>query len=279
MLDQATRLREIAEKYCERPAVARPHILTITGGKGGVGKSTLALNLAIRFAELKNNTLLIDADENLGNLDVMAGVSPERRLGHVLRGECDLEAALVSPMKNLCMLAGSSGEMGYRHMTMERRRELLADVQDLEQRFDHIVLDTAAGIGEDVVSLAVQSHETIVVTQPEPTAVMDAYALIKMITLADPMAPLSLIVNAAHSPAEADDTATKLRQVVHHFLQRQITYLGSIPFDRNVSKAVVRQHPLVKEFPATSAALSIGMIAERICEHAPSMLRRRIQTP
>ncbi len=279
MLDQATRLREIAEMYCERPSSARPHILTVTSGKGGVGKSTVALNLAIRFAEMGSNTLLFDADENLGNLDVMAGISPERRLGHVLRGECDIQAALESPMENLHIIAGSSGEMGYQRMTTDRRRELVNDFQDLEQRFDHIVIDTSAGIGDDVVSYAVQSHEAIVVTQSEPTAVMDAYAVIKMITLTDALVPLNLIVNAAHYPAEADGTAAKLRQIVYHFLNRQITYLGSIPYDPNASKAIVRQNPLVKEFPGTDAAVSIQVIAEKICEHAPSMLRRRFQTP
>ncbi len=279
MLDQATRLREIAEKYCERPAAVRPHILAVTSGKGGVGKSTVALNLAFRLAEMGSRTLLFDADENLGNIDVMAGISPARRLGHVLRGECDIETALESPMQNLFILAGSSGEMGYQRMTIEKRRELVNDFEDLEQQFDHIVIDTAAGIGEDVVSCAVQSHEAIIVTQSEPTAVMDAYAVIKMISLTDSLVPLNLIVNAARTPAEADDTATKLRQVVQHFLHRQLTYIGSIPYDTNVSKAVVHQQPVVTEFPVSAAALSLRLIAERIYEQAPRMRRRRFQTP
>lgn len=278
MLDQATRLREIAEQYCERPRSAKPHIITVTSGKGGVGKSTVALNLAIRLAQLGNRTLLLDADENLGNIDVMAGISPKLRLGDVLRGERDIEDVLVSPMRNFSILPGSSADVNYPPMTIEKQKELLNDIAGLEYPFDFLVIDTAAGIGQDIVSLAVQSHETIIVTHPEPTAVMDAYAMIKMITCADALIPLKLVVNSARVPAEADDTAAKLQLAVKHFLNRHVQYLGAIPYDTNVRQAIIRQNAVVAEFPTSAASLSLQWLAGKIVEQAADTRVRRFQT-
>lgn len=274
MRDQATRLREIAETYCERPAT-RPYTITVTSGKGGVGKSTIALNLAVCFAQLGTATALLDADDNLGALDVMAGVSPTRRLGDVLRGNADIDDALVSPMRNLFLLAGNSGESDAARLNVTNQQNVLAAFADLDTPCDYLLIDTAAGIGEDVVGFAVRSHETIVVTVPEPTAVMDAYAMIKMITRADAAAPIQIIVNGAHSAAEADDTAAKLQLAVKNFLHRHVHYLGWIARDANVSHAIRRQSPLVKEFPLTGASLALHMIAERMLAHTAGARVRR----
>jgi flagellar biosynthesis protein FlhG len=278
MVDQATRLREIAEQYCERPRIAKPHVITVTSGKGGVGKSMIALNLAVRLAELANQTLLFDADENLGNIDVMAGISPKARIGDLLRGEKDLEDILISPMKNLSILPGHSGDDECPTMTIAKQKELLDDITDRERRFDYVVIDTSAGLGENVVSCAVHSHETLVVTNPEPTALMDAYAIIKMISLADAMVPVKIVMNAAHDSDAADDSAAKLQMAVKHFLKRHVQYLGSIPYDISVSKAIHHQRAVVKEFPMSRASLSLNMLAERIVEQATSTRVRRFQT-
>lgn len=277
MLDQATRLREIAEQKCSRSHPTKPHVITIASGKGGVGKSTVALNLALRLADLGSNTILLDADENLGNIDVMAGISPRLRLGDVLRGEKDIEEVIVSPSKNFSILPGNSGDSGYPIMTMEKQTELLNDIADLEQRFDYLVIDTSAGIGQDIINFAVHSHETLIVTNPEPTALMDAYALIKMITLADALAPLKIIVNAARTPGEADETAAKLQMAVKHFLQKHVHYLGSIPYDTSVAKAVSRYRPVIKEYPVSGASLSIHMLAGRLVEQTANRNARRFQ--
>jgi flagellar biosynthesis protein FlhG len=276
MRDQATRLREIAERYCERPAT-RPYTITVTSGKGGVGKSTIALNLAVRFAQLGNATMLLDADDNLGTLDVMAGVSPTRRLGDVLRGDADVDDALVSPMRDLFILAGNSGDSNVPRLNVTNQRTLLDTLSDLDAPCEYLIIDTAAGIGDDVVGFAVRSHETIVVTIPEPTAVMDAYAMIKMMTRADAAAPIRIIVNAAHSPAEADDTAAKLQLAVKTFLHRHVPYLGWIARDANVSHAIRRQSPVVKEFPLTKASLALQLIAERLLMQTSAARVRRFQ--
>lgn len=278
MLDQATRLREIAEQYCERPRSSKPHIVTVTSGKGGVGKSTIALNLAVRLAELGNRTLIFDADENLASIDIMMDTSPTLRLGNILRGENDLEQVIYSPLKNLCILPGNSGECGYPKMTLEQQNALLNDIAELDDRFDYLVIDTPAGIGEKIVNLAVHSHETIIVTTPEPTAVLDAYAMIKLITLADEHVPVSLIVNNERTSGQAKETASKLQLAVARFLNRTVSYLGSIPYDPHVATAILHQSPLLKEFPMSSASLSLHILAERFVEQAAHRQLRRFQT-
>lgn len=278
MLDQATRLREIADQYCHRPDAMRPYTIAVASGKGGVGKSTVALNVAVLLAANGATTLLLDADENLGNLDVMTGVAPKHRLGAVLSGERDVQDVLVPLTERLALLPADSGSTDYRQMTIEQQRTLLNDIADLEQRFEYVVIDTAAGLGTDVIGFAVRSDEAIIVTTPEPTAVMDAYALIKVVTAADAMVPLKVVVNHAHSAGEAEETARKLQTAVRHFLKRHVHYLGSIPADPHIGKAVVQQTPVVNAFPLCSAARSLGELTQTLMEQTERTRGRRFAT-
>ncbi|MER3522585.1 MAG: hypothetical protein C4326_00595 [Ignavibacteria bacterium] len=278
MLDQATRLREIAERYCSRPAGIRPHTIAVASGKGGVGKSTVALNLAVLLAANGAATLLLDADENLGNLDVMAGVAPKHRLGSVLSGERDVHDVLVPLSERLALLPADSGSTDYRQMTIEQQRTLLNEIADLEQRFAYVVIDTAAGLGTDVIGFVVRSDEAIIVITPEPTAVMDAYALIKLVTAADPMVPLRVVINNARSAGEAEETVRKLQTAVRHFLKRHVHFLGSIPADPHIGKAVVQQTPVVKAFPLCHASLSLSALTETVMEQTERTRGRRFAT-
>lgn len=278
MLDQATRLREIADRYCGPPPAAGPHIISIVSGKGGAGKSTVALNLGEMFAARGVNTLLLDADENIGNLDVLTGVAPKYRLGSIFSGEQDIDNVIVPLKRNLALLPADSGNTDYHPMTIEQQRELLGMLSELEPRFDVVVVDTAAGIGNTVIGFAVRSHEALVVTTPEPTSVMDAYALVKLITAADRMVPVKLVVNGARTSEEAEETARKLQLAVRHFLQRHVHYLGFIPHDLHVVKAVARQNPVVQEFPFSSAARSFSALAETLLDQVEHARGRRFET-
>lgn len=278
MLDQATRLREIADRYSGRYARTLPYVITVTSGKGGVGKSTVALNLAVRIAAQGNKTLVLDGDQNLGNIDVMLGVSPKARLDSVLSGERDLADVVHSVTPNLSILPTDSGNSSVREMSIEQQRKILREICELDQQFEYLIIDTAAGLGRDVIGYAVRAHETIVVTTPEPTAVMDAYAIIKLITATDNMVPLKFIVNVVRQPAEADETARKLQMAVRHFLHRHVHYLGFVPYDERVSRAVVRQNPVVNEFPFCAASLSLARIAETLLDQAERTRGRRFET-
>lgn len=265
--DQAARLREIARKGSGNGSdTTPPVILTVTSGKGGVGKSTVALNLAITMCDFGKNVFLFDADANLANLDVMLGISPDNRLGNVLRGELPIAQAVTSPYNRLTFLAGSSGDVKYPHIDGSIQEYILEQITISNEQLDYIVLDTSAGLNKEVVNYSLFSDESIIVTSPEPTSVMDAYAMIKIISMAKPNHRFKMIINSAKSQKEADETADKLQMVVSHFLNIQTDYIGTIPYDDLVVKAISRQDILVKKYPRARASISIRKIARKIID-------------
>lgn len=174
IVDQATRLREIALGTYAVQTATMPYRISVTSGKGGVGKSTVALNLAIALCNYGQKVLLVDADSNLGNLDVLLGIAPRYRLGHVLHGKVDIEDALVSRYANLKILPGSSGDVDYPEMTTIVQQRFLQDLFSIEEHFDVLLIDTSAGLSKETVTYSLESDEAIVVTSIEPTSVMDS---------------------------------------------------------------------------------------------------------
>jgi flagellar biosynthesis protein FlhG len=257
MPDQAERMRQIAELY-RRPS--RPHVITVTSGKGGAGKSTVALNLAITFCDMGKRVILLDADANLGGLDVMLKLSPRYRLADVLRDDVDLEDALMSPREGLRVLAGNSGEVDYPLLTPGVQERLIDEIIGLRERYDVLMIDTAAGLTPEIIQFAEPADETLVVTTTEPTSILDAYAMMKVLWASRPDAAVNLVVNAVRQPADADETVNRLRLAVDHFLGRSFGYPGFVPFDTCVHKAIVRQEPVITMFPRSAASLSIRAI-------------------
>jgi len=257
MPDQAERMRQIAERY-RRPS--RPHVITVTSGKGGAGKSTVALNLAIAFCDLGKRVILLDADANLGGLDVMLKLSPRYRLADVLRDDVDLEDALMSPREGLRILAGNSGEVNYPLLTPGVQERLLDEILGLREWYDVLMIDTAAGLTPEIIQFAEPADETLIVTTTEPTAILDAYAMMKVLWAARADAAVNLVVNAVREPADADETVNRLRIAVDHFLGRSFGYPGFVPFDPCVHRAIVQQEPVITRFPRSAASLSIKAI-------------------
>ena len=264
MRDQATRMREIAQEYKEKEAKRRPYVIAVTSGKGGVGKSTLALNLALVLSEAGRKIMLIDADSNLGSLDVMLGIAPRYRIGDVLRGNMDVEDVLVTAQSGLKMLPASTGDAAYPLGGTAMQDRLMAEVLATEETFDCIIIDTGAGLNDEVIGYTGHADKVLVVTTPEPTAIMDAYAMMKVIWAVRSDTDLQLIVNNAPSPREAQDVITKLRTAVNHFLKRDIDVAAVIPSDPLASKAISQQVPLVKMYPYAAATLSIQSFANQV---------------
>jgi flagellar biosynthesis protein FlhG len=266
MFDQAAKLRTIATRHREeRSRVTTPTLITVTSGKGGVGKSMISLNLSLAIAGLGKRVLLVDVDSNLANLDVLIGMTPTYRLSHVLRGEKTIDEVAVPVWKTMRIIPGSSGDIRFPLIDTEVQLKLFEDLRSLEQPYDYILLDTGAGLNAEVVTSVINTDEALVITTPEPTAVMDAYAVIKTVCLESPeKLKLNLIVNAAWSPLDAEETGRKLQMVVHHFLKTQINYLGFVPYDKNVHHAVLEQQPVILRFPRSASAISIQKIAQTI---------------
>lgn len=277
MHDQATRMRTIARAYGAAARPPRPYLLTITSGKGGVGKSTLALNVGIALANHGKRVLLVDADANLAGLDVLCGISPRFRLGDVLRGERDLEEILVSPHPGVKLLPGSSGDPGYPRMDRARQGALLEEILDRDEKTDVVVIDTAAGMTPEIVQFAEEADSVLVVTTAEPTSVMDAYAMIKVMGMSAPSQSVNLVMNSVRSAREGEETFTKLLAAVRHFLRREVGCAGIIPRDDHVAEAIRKQQPLVTAFPRSAAALSVLALSHTLVHaHLHASLQRRV---
>lgn len=267
MHDQATRMRQIAEGYASATRAPRPYVITVTSGKGGVGKSTLALNTALVLGDLGLKVVILDADANLAGLDIMGGVTPRFRLGHVLHGECDVEDALVSLGRGVRLLAGSSGETDYPLLWPEAQRDLVNGMLGMDQGADLLIIDTAAGLTPEIIQYTEDADTVLLVTGPEPTAVMDAYALIKVMSTGGTVQPVSVVVNAARTPREGEETFGKLQAAVRHFLHRDIAFAGFVPRDERVSEAIRAQEPLIRRYARSASALSIQMLARTLLKN------------
>jgi flagellar biosynthesis protein FlhG len=271
MRDQANRLRDMAAQLMGRTAQApkpqgRPRTIVVTSGKGGVGKTNIASNLGIILAGMRKSVMLVDADANLGNAEMVLGLSPRHRLSHVVRHEVDIDDALVGSYNGLKVLAGDSGKYDFPTLTAATQRQLLDTIYDAETPKEIVLIDTSAGLSDEILFFSVNSDEVIIITTPEPTAVMDAYAMVKLIqhTAQGRMPLLRLIVNMAKSPREAEATFRNLESVIQHFLHEKIEFLGFLLHDAAVGKSVCAQTPVVIHAPHSSAALSLRAIAHKL---------------
>ena len=275
--DQATRLREIALRAAINRQRHESFVIAIASGKGGVGKSTVALNTAIALSDLGKNVLLIDADHNMGNLHIMIGAVPQFGIADVLRGERDIEDVLLHPQPHLSILPGISGDFNYPSTTETTMQNFLHDVKTLESEYDFILVDLSAGLSGKILAACLEANEVIIVTNDQPTAVMDAYAVIKMIVLQQPHHAVSVVMSGAESPIAADDAMRKLQIAVEHFLHRKIQYLGTIPFDKNLQRAIQAQVPLLRLYPSSAASFNIAAIARQVMKKATVQQTERTQ--
>ncbi|MGO9481619.1 MAG: P-loop NTPase [Candidatus Kryptoniota bacterium] len=264
MLDQAVRLREAVSTQTKVLPIGKlPYKVTVVSGKGGVGKSNIALNLGMALSRNGARVLLIDGNVNLSNLDILSGVSPTHRLLDIIDGTVSLKDSIAEIAPNVFLLAGSSdGKL--KRLTSSDAAALLREVSMMEPALHYAVIDTAGGIIQESISLALLSDEVLVVSTPEPTAVMDAYVLVKAIKRINSNADLKLLINDAKNNEEAQEVKTKFDLVSDHFLNLKIDYAGFIPSDESVEQAVSIQSPFMREFPDSPASQAIKAIADKI---------------
>jgi flagellar biosynthesis protein FlhG len=241
----------------------RPYKIAVVSGKGGVGKSNIVLNLGMALARDGARVLLVDGNVNLSNLDILSGVSPKHRLLEVVEGTALLKDAIAEIAPNVFLLVGSS-DGRLKKLSSNDAATLFREVGLMEPVFQYAVIDTAGGIVQESISLALLSDEVFVVSTPEPTAVMDAYVLVKVLKRINSNADLKLLINKAKSAEEAEDVRTKFDLVSEHFLNLKIDYAGFIPSDDSIEQAVGVQSPLLHEFPDSPSSNSIKSIADKI---------------
>jgi len=278
MNDQAEALRNLVRQG-DRPQApeARPEtkrdtrILTVTSGKGGVGKSNFTLNFALQLQAKGYNVLVFDADIGMANIDVLMGASPKYNLYHLLKREKPIQDIIFRGPHDLQFISGGSGFHDLISLSKEEIDYFTEQVLTLNGTVDYILFDTGAGLSKESLTFMAASEQTIVVTTPEPTSITDAYAIIKMVHSQEPGVRFQLVVNRVTDRNEGKQTADKIRMVSNQFLQLDIPTLGFIPDDANVSKAVKRQVPFSVLFPETAASRELKELVERFERSRPML--------
>lgn len=263
----------------------RGSIIAITSGKGGVGKTNVVINLAASLARLGHKVGIIDADFGLGNVDVQLGLSPEFHLGHVLSGEKTVaEITLSGPMGIRIIPAGS----GIRSLTQLGKTQWStfdALVREISAGLDFLLIDTAAGISDNVVEMLLLAERVLVVTSYEPAAVVDAYAVIKILASAAPGKEVGVVVNSTRDAEEAGLVFRQLDVAASRFLNRQLRYVGHVVRDQAVRDAVLEQRPVVNHVPQAPASRCFRILASRVAGMLPSpgaglrLAPRRVDAP
>lgn len=259
MKDQAEKLRDMVNN---QKGLSR--IIAVTSGKGGVGKTNIAVNLSLGLCQQGYRVALIDVDMGLANADIILGIAPKYNLGHVFRGERLLKDIIVEGPLGIKLIAGGSGVTDLANLTGWRLDVFIKSLEELNKEFDFIILDTGAGIHRNVLSFVLATHEILVVTTPEPTAVTDVYGLLKVLHQHKPEAKVRLVVNMVKNPNEAEMVAEKLNAVLKEFVQWEIDYAGYILYESQISKAVSDQQPVILAFPSSMASRSFKRLANTI---------------
>ncbi|MEX2462223.1 MAG: MinD/ParA family protein [Paenibacillaceae bacterium] len=261
MNDQAQSLRNLVQSHNEiQPRTTK--VITVTSGKGGVGKSNFTLNFALTLQTKGYKVLVFDADIGLANIDVLMGISPKFNLYHLLKREKTIWEIIHKGYHDLEFIAGGSGFSDLLRLSEEELDYFAEQVGQLNGHVDFIIFDTGAGLSKETLKFILAAQETIVVTTPEPTSITDAYAIIKMVNNMDFKVPFRLVINRVTDDKEGKYTADKISLVAKKFLQIDIPTLGYVPDDNLVSKAVKRQIPFSIAFPNSSASRSIKELAD-----------------
>jgi flagellar biosynthesis protein FlhG len=262
---------------CQASDVGRTptRIITISSGKGGVGKTNIVANLGFALCRFGKRVLILDADLGLGNLDVLLGLTPEYNLSHVIKGEKTLNEVVVPGPGRLQILPAASGIQEMTALTLEERYQIFSQLNEFMRDFDIMLIDTAAGISSNVLYFNINADEVLVVAAPEPTSITDAYALMKVLSVKYGSDHFKLVVNSVASEQEADEVYRQISLVADRFLNIKIEFYGGIALDENVKKGV-RQQKVVSELaPLSKASRNFATLARKIANTPLDESKRR----
>lgn len=274
--DQAAGLRKAVRMAQDAvsPGVARERLVAVVSGKGGVGKTNVAVNLAVSVAGLGARVLLVDGDLGLANVDVLLGLAPAHSLLDVLRGDVAFDDALVRGPRGVAILPAASGRSDVAALGAHGVSRITTLVERAAEAYDLVLLDAGAGIGRAVIGLAASCRRALIVTNPEPTSLADAYAMLKVLSQDVPELLPELLVNGVSGELEARSVFRRMDLLAERFLDVRPTLRGFVPHDPAVARAVARQRAVVEAFPTSPAARSLTGIGEGLWRDAREGQRR-----
>jgi len=251
--DQASGLRQMKKQMVK--------VISITGGKGGVGKTNVTLNLAMALAQLGKKVMVLDADLGLANCDVMLGLRVERNLSHVLAGTATLDDILVEGPFGIKIVPATSGSQNMTELSSVEHASLIRAFSELQTAVDVLLVDTAAGISDMVLSFSRASQDVLVVVCDEPSSITDAYALMKILSRDHAVEKFKIVANMVRSLKEGQELFAKLTRVTDRFLDVSLELVATVPHDENVRKAARKQKAFIEAFPTTPASMAIKTLA------------------
>lgn len=276
-MDQAEKLRNMVKQQSRPKNIAR--VITVTSGKGGVGKTSTAVNLAIQLSRLGKRVVIFDADFGLANIEVMLGIRPTHNLADLMFRGKRLNEIIVNGVEDVKFISGGSGIQELTKLTKDQIVYLTHKLQELDDIADIILIDTSAGIGEAVIDFVTASSEVILIATPEPTSITDAYALLKTLNRKTEFSTentvIKLLANRVTSDAEGNEVQEKLNVVSNRFLNIDLGYIGCVPHDNNITKAVIQQSPISISYPNSVATKAYEELAEKLCFDIKAISREK----
>lgn len=266
-MDQAEQLRNII-KANGKPQRTLARVITVTSGKGGVGKSNTAINLAIQFRKMEQRVIILDADFGLANIEIMFGAVPKHNLCDLIYQGKNIKDIITWGPMDVGFISGGSGIAGLSNLSRDNLDYIIKNLSELDEMTDIIIVDTSAGISDAVLEFLVASGEILLVTTPEPTSITDSYSLIKALgrhpRYSKEDSQVKMIANKVSDEREAKALYAKLESVVEKYLKVPISYLGMVPHDPQLAKAVMQQMPVSIEHPNSKSALAYEALAARL---------------
>lgn len=264
-MDQAEQLRNIIKANSQLP-LAR--VITVTSGKGGVGKSNTAINLAVQLQKLGQRVVILDADFGLANIEIMFGAIPRHNLSDLIYQGMQMKDIITQGPMDIGFISGGSGIAGMANLNRDSLDYIVMKLRELDEMADIVIVDTGAGISDTVLEFLVASGEVLLVTTPEPTSITDSYSLIKALArhpkYSSETTTVKVVANRVRGEQEAEQLFHKLETVVDKYLKIPIEYLGMVPQDEQLARAVMQQMPVSIENPGAKSAMAYEQLAAKL---------------
>lgn len=275
-MDQAARLREMVQ---EEPKLSQSRVIAVTSGKGGVGKTSISVNLAIEIAKTGKRVIIFDADFGLANVEVMFGIRPHYNLLDLINNRKDIREIITEGPLGIGFISGGSGVAEFAALDNGSIKLLISELAKLDELYDVVIIDTGAGITDSVMEFVMVSPEVLLVVTPEPTSITDAYSLLKVLRKKEKFNPLyktiHVVSNRVESLQEGREIYNKMNTVSSKFLNTKLQFLGSVLQDKSASRAIIEQKPMVMAYPAQPAARCISEIAEKLLDDNTGDYKKR----